>query len=261
MSQSPSSKSSTTSSSRVLGIDIGGTGIKGAPVDIRTGKLTAERFRIPTPQPARPNAVADAVAQIASHFNHKGPAGVTFPGIVKNGVIFSASNVDPAWLHVDAAKLFQSHIGGPVTVVNDADAAGHAEMLFGAGRDRSGVVIMLTFGTGIGSAIFCDGVLLPNTEFGHLQLRGKDAERRASERVREEKGMSLKKWARIVSEYLAALEKLFSPELFIIGGGISKKADKFLPYLTAKTEVLIEPATMRNDAGIIGAASIAKIHA
>lgn len=245
----------------ILGIDIGGTGIKGAPVDTRTGELAAERFRLPTPQPARPNVVADAVAQIAAHFDYKGPAGITFPGIVKKGVIFSATNVDPSWLHTDASKLFKSHVGGPATVVNDADAAGYAEMRFGAGRDRSGVVVMLTFGTGIGSAIFCDGVLLPNTEFGHLQLRGKDAELRASERVREEKDMSLKKWARIVSEYLASLEKLFSPELFIIGGGISKKADKFLPYLTTKTEVHIEPAKMRNDAGIIGAACFAKIRA
>lgn len=254
-------RSSRRPSDTILGVDIGGTGIKGALVDTSTGELSTERFSLPTPHPARPNAVADVVAQIASRFDYTGPAGITFPGIVKNGVIFSATNVDPAWLHADASKLFQSHIGGRTTVVNDADAAGYAEMRFGAGRDRAGVVIMLTFGTGIGSAIFCDGVLLPNTEFGHLQLRGKDAELRASERVREQKGMSLKKWARIVSEYLASLEKLFSPELFIIGGGISKKADKFLPYLTAKTEVLIEPAKMRNNAGIIGAACMAKIHA
>jgi polyphosphate glucokinase len=252
---------SKSSNRLILGIDIGGTGIKGAPVDTHTGKLAAERFRIPTPQPALPNAMADAISQIAAHFDYKGAAGITFPGIVKKGVVFSATNVDPSWTQTDAAKLFQTHVGGPATVVNDADAAGFAEMHFGAGRHYAGVVIMLTFGTGIGSAIFCDGVLLPNTEFGHLQIRGKDAELRASERIREKKGMSLKKWAGIVSEYLASLEKLFSPELFIIGGGISKKADKFLPYLTAKTEVLIEPATMRNDAGIIGAACLAKIRA
>jgi polyphosphate glucokinase len=142
--------------------------------------------------------------------------------------------------------------------VNDADAAGIAEMRFGAGLGRHGTVIMLTFGTGIGSAVFCEGVLLPNTEFGHLRIRGKEAERRASERVREDKGLSLKKWSKLVSEYLAELERLFSPELFIIGGGISKKAEKFLPYLTAKTKVLIESAQMRNDAGIIGAACLAK---
>jgi polyphosphate glucokinase len=243
----------------VLGIDIGGTGIKGAPVDINTGKLIAERFRIPTPQPALPNAVADVVEQIASHFKHKGPAGVTFPAIVKKGVIYSASNVDASWIQVDAAKLFQHHLGGPVTVVNDADAAGIAEMQFGSGHGKQGVVIMLTFGTGIGSAIFHNGILLPNSELGHIQLRGKDAEQRCSERIREQKDMSFKKWAKIVSEYLETLEKLFSPELFIIGGGISKKADKFLPYLTAKTDVLIQPAKMLNDAGIIGAACLTNI--
>jgi polyphosphate glucokinase len=226
----------------ILGIDIGGTGIKGAPVNIATGALVAERFRIATPKPAFPNAVAEVVGQIATHFNYKGPAGVTFPGIVKNNTIHSAANVDHSWLQVDAAKLFKRHLGCP-------------------GHGKTGVVIMLTFGTGIGSAIFHDGVLIPNAELGHLQLRGKDAEKRCSERVREEKDMSFKKWAKIVSEYLATLETLFSPELFIIGGGISKKADKFLPYLTAKTDVLIQPAKMQNDAGIIGAAFLAKIPA
>jgi polyphosphate glucokinase len=245
----------------VLGIDIGGTGIKGAPVNVATGELLAERFRIPTPKPALPNAVADVVGQIASHFKYKGPTGVTFPGIVKKSVIYSATNVDHSWLQVDASKLFHRHLGGPVTVVNDADAAGIAEMHFGTGQGKRGVVIMLTFGTGIGSAIFHNGVLVPNAELGHIQLRGKDAEKRCSERVREEKEMSYKKWAKIVSEYLDTLETLFSPELFIIGGGISKKADKFLPYLTAKTDVLIQPATMQNDAGIIGAAFLAKIPA
>jgi polyphosphate glucokinase len=245
----------------VLGIDIGGTGIKGAPVNVATGELLAERFRIPTPKPALPNAVADVVGQIASHFKYKGPTGVTFPGIVKKSVIYSATNVDHSWLQVDASKLFHRHLGGPVTVVNDADAAGIAEMHFGTGQGKRGVVIMLTFGTGIGSAIFHNGVLVPNAELGHIQLRGKDAEKRCSERVREEKEMSYKKWAKIVSEYLDTLETLFSPELFIIGGGISKKADKFLPYLTAKTDVLIQPAKMQNDAGIIGAAFLAKIPA
>jgi len=245
----------------ILGIDIGGTGIKGSPVNVATGELVAERFRIATPKPAFPNAVANVVGQIAAHFDHKGPAGVTFPGIVKGNTIYSATNVDHSWLQVDASKLFQRHLGGPVTVVNDADAAGIAEMRFGVGHGISGVVIMLTFGTGIGSALFHDGVLIPNAELGHLQLRGKDAEKRCSGRVREEKDMSFKKWAKIVSEYLATLETLFSPELFIIGGGISKKADQFLPYLTAKTDVLIQPAKMQNDAGIIGAAFLAKIPA
>ena len=243
---------------KILGIDIGGTGIKGAPVNTDTGELLAERFRIPTPHPALPNSVADVVQKIAAHFQYQGPAGISFPAIVKKGIIHSASNVDPSWIQVDAAKLFTSHLKGQATVVNDADAAGVAEMRFGSGKNRNGTVILLTFGTGIGSAVFHDGDLLPNTEFGHLQIRGKDAERRCSERVREEKDMSFKKWAKIVSEYLETLEKLFSPELFIIGGGVSKKADKFLPYLTAKTDVLIQPAKMQNDAGIIGAACLAR---
>ncbi len=241
----------------ILGIDIGGTGIKGAPVNVKTGELAAERFRIPTPQPALPNAVADVVAEIAKHFNYSGPAGVTFPAIIKKGVVYSATNVDESWMGTDAGALFRSHLGGPVTLTNDADAAGIAEMQFGAGRGRQGVVILLTFGTGIGSAIFNDGKLLPNSEFGHLQVRGKDAEKRASEKVREEKALGWNEWANRVSEYLEELEKLFSPDLFIIGGGLSKKADKFLPFLTAKTEVLVEAAQMRNDAGIIGVACLA----
>lgn len=241
----------------ILGIDIGGTGIKGAPVDVETGELLAERFRIPTPHPALPNAVADVVGEIAKHFEYSGPAGVTFPAIVKKGVVYSAANVDESWIGTDAAELFRSHLGHPATVINDADAAGVAEMKFGAGRGRKGVVILLTFGTGIGSAIFLDGKLLPNTEFGHLEIRGKDAEKRASEKVREDRDMSWKEWADRVSEYLGHLEKLFSPDLYIIGGGVSNKADKFLPFLTAKTEVLIEAAQMRNEAGIIGAACLA----
>lgn len=242
----------------LLGIDIGGTGIKGAPVDVETGTLLAERFRIPTPQPSLPNAVADVVGQIAAHFDYRGPTGITFPAIVKRGVIFSAANVDPSWIGTHANDLFASHVGGPVEVVNDADAAGIAEMRFGAGRGRDGVVIMLTLGTGIGSAIFLDGQLLPNTEFGHLKIRGKDAEKRASEKVREDKELTWKEWSKHFNEFLEELEALFSPDLFIIGGGASKKAAKFLPFLKTKTEVLIVPAQMQNEAGIIGAAYLAK---
>ena len=226
----------------LLGIDIGGTGIKGAPVDVETGQLTAERLRIPTPQPALPNAVADVVQQIAAHFNYQGPTGVTFPAVVKKGVIYTASNVDSSWIGTNAGELFSKHVGGPATVVNDADAAGIAEMRFGAGQDRPGVVIMITLGTGIGSAIFLDGKLLPNAEFGHLQIRGKDAEKRASEKMREVKKLSWKQWAKRLSEYLNELEKLFSPDLFIIGGGISKKSEKFFPLLKTKTEVIVVPA-------------------
>jgi len=242
----------------LLGIDIGGTGIKGAPVDVETGELTAERLRIPTPQPALPNPVADVVQQIATHFNYNGPVGITFPAVVKKGVIYTAANVDPSWIGTNAGDLFSRHVGGPVTLVNDADAAGVAEMRFGAGKDRKGVVIMLTLGTGIGSAIFLDGKLLPNSEFGHLSIRGKDAEKRASEKMRADKKLSWKQWATRLSEFLNELEKLFSPDLFIIGGGISKKSEKFFPHLKTKTEVIVVPAQMRNEAGIIGAAYLAQ---
>jgi len=242
----------------LLGIDIGGTGIKGAPVDVETGDLVAERLRIPTPQPALPNSVADVVEQTAAHFKYKGPVGVTFPAVVKQGVIYTAANVDSSWIGTNAGDLFSRHVGGPVTLVNDADAAGVAEMRFGAGKDRKGVVIMLTLGTGIGSAIFLDGKLLPNSEFGHLSIRGKDAEKRASEKMREDKKLSWKQWAARLSEFLNEMEKLFSPDLFIIGGGISKKSDKFFPLLKTRTEVIVVPAQMRNEAGIIGAAYLAQ---
>ena len=245
----------------LLGIDIGGTGIKGAPVDVETGQLVAERFRIETPQPALPNAVADVVQRIAAHFNYKGPTGVTFPAVVKHGVTYTAANVDRSWIGTNAGELFSQHVGGPVTLVNDADAAGVAEIRFGAGKDRNGVIILLTLGTGIGSAVFLDGKLLPNTEFGHLMIRGKEAEKRAAEKVREEKQLSWKQWAERLSEFLNEMEKLFSPDLFIMGGGISSKADKFFPYLRTKTEVIVVPAQMRNEAGIIGAAYIAHISA
>lgn len=243
----------------LLGIDIGGTGIKGAPVDVETGQLLAERFRISTPQPALPNAVADVVQQIAANFNYRGPVGVTFPAVVKKGITYTAANVDPSWIGTNAAALFTEHVGGPAVVVNDADAAGIAEMRFGAGRGRMGVVIMITLGTGIGSAVFLDGKLLPNSEFGHLKIRGKDAEKRASEKVREDKKLSWKQWSCRLSEFLCEMENLFSPELFIIGGGISKKAHKFIPHLKVKTEVIIVPAEMHNEAGIIGAAYLASI--
>ncbi|MEX1119997.1 MAG: ROK family protein [Terrimicrobiaceae bacterium] len=240
-----------------LGIDIGGSGIKGAIVDTQAGKLLTGRFRIPTPQPSRSEAVADVVAKIVENFQYRGPAGITFPGIIKNGHVGSAANVDESWVGVDAAALFRERLGGPVEIINDADAAGLAEVTFGAAKGIGGVVILLTLGTGIGSAIFLDGKLLPNSEFGHMKIRGKDAELRASERVREEKGLSLKRWAASLGEVLAELEKLFSPDLFVIGGGISKKADKFLPHLREFTQVEVVPARMQNEAGIIGAAWLA----
>lgn len=235
----------------VLGIDIGGTGTKGAPVDVKAGKLVQERLRLLTPQPAKPAPVADVVAQIVEHFKWSGPVGITFPGVVVDGVVRTAANMHQAWIGVDAAELF-----GGARVVNDADAAGLAEMTFGDGRDRKGVVLMLTLGTGIGSALFLDGALVPNTEFGHLELRGKDAEQRASERAREEKGLNWEKWSQRLEEYLKHVEMLLSPSLIIIGGGISKKSAKFLPYIHIDTPVI--PAALLNDAGIIGAATVAR---
>lgn len=241
---------------QILGIDIGGSGIKGAPVDIATGKLTADRFRIPTPQPSKPEAVAAVVAEVVKHFGWSGPIGCTFPAVVKKGVTLSAANVDKTWIGRDAQSLFHKQTDCAVVVLNDADAAGIAEMQFGAGKGKSGVVILLTFGTGIGSAVFLDGVLLPNTEFGHMEVRGKDAEQRASDRARDEKGLSWKKWARRVNEVLDRLEILFSPDLFIIGGGASKEYDKFLPLL--KTTSKVVPAQLLNEAGIVGAAIAAR---
>lgn len=240
----------------ILGIDIGGSGIKGAPVDIKKGEMTAKRYRIPTPQPAKPQPVGDVVAQIAQHFNWQGPIGCTFPAIVKNGVTYSAANVDNDWIGTNGAALISQKTGCPVLLINDADAAGIAEMNFGAGKNHRGTVIMLTFGTGIGSAIFVDGTLVPNTEFGHMDIRGKDAEDRASDRIRKKEDLSWKKWAKRVNEFLEHMEALFSPDLFIIGGGVSKKHEKYLHRLKIETKVV--PAQLRNHAGIIGAAMAAK---
>jgi polyphosphate glucokinase len=237
----------------VLGIDIGGTGIKAAPVDTATGELTAERQKLATPRPSTPEAVVDVVAQLVRAFDWTGPAGVTFPGVVVDGVIYTAANLDHAWIGVDAVKTFEASTKLTVSVINDADAAGVAEMRFGAGNGVGGTVLLLTFGTGIGSALFTDGVLVPNTEFGHIEIRGKDAERRASELAREEHDLSWDHWAGRVDEYLTHIEALLSPGLIIIGGGVSRKADKFLPLL-AGLHAKIVPAALQNEAGIVGAA-------
>jgi polyphosphate glucokinase len=236
----------------ILGIDIGGSGIKGAPVDLATGTFIEERFRVVTPQPSSVDLVVKAVAEVAGKFGEAERIGITFPGVVVNGVTRTAANVDSSWIGAAAADLFTEELGRPVTVLNDADAAGAAEMAFGAGRNQSGVVCVLTFGTGIGSALFLDGRLVPNTEFGHLQIRDKDAETRASDHARDAEGLSWDKWAGRVQEYLEWLERLLTPNLFIIGGGVSRKADKFLPYLHISTPLV--PATLQNDAGIVGAA-------
>jgi polyphosphate glucokinase len=240
----------------ILGIDIGGSGIKGAIVDIDKGEFVGDRLRIPTPQPAKPEPVAEVVAEIARHFEWTGSIGCTFPAVVKKGVTLTAANVDDDWIGTDAKSLIQTHTGSPVIVLNDGDAAGIAEMKFGAGKDRDGLVIILTLGTGIGSAFFMDGVLIPNTEFGHLKIRGKDAEDRASDRIRQEKDYSWKKWGKRLSEYFQYVEFLFNPDLFIIGGGISKKYEKYFPHIVCDTEIL--PAQLRNNAGIVGAAMAAK---
>jgi polyphosphate glucokinase len=235
-----------------MGIDIGGSGIKGAPVDVAAGQLTADRYRMETPQPADVPQVVDVVGQVARHFDKVDRVGITFPGVVVEGVVRSAANVDRSWIDAPAAELFSKVIGGPVTVINDADAAGVAEMKFGAGRGQLGTTIMLTFGTGIGSALFVDGRLMHNTELGHLELDGEDAEIRASDRAREVEELSWHHWAQRVQKYLRHVEYLFQPDLFIIGGGVSRKADKFLPHIDIRTRIV--PATLLNNAGIIGAA-------
>lgn len=240
----------------ILGIDIGGSGIKGAPVNLDLGDLAAKRYRIPTPQPSVPDAVGDVVAKVARHFKWTGPIGCTFPAVIKKGVAFTAANVDNTWIGTNGEQLFSEKTGCPVLLLNDADAAGYAEMAFGAGKDRTGVIIVLTLGTGIGSAIFVDGKLVPNTEFGHMEIRGKDAEDRAADRVRKDDDLSWKKWGGRVNEFLQRMERLFSPDLFIIGGGVSKKHEKFFSYIKVRADVV--PAKTRNEAGIIGAAIAAK---
>jgi polyphosphate glucokinase len=236
-----------------LGIDIGGTGIKGAPVDVTTGKLLADRQKIPTPRPARPEAVAEVVGKLSTSFNWSGPVGITFPGVVTDGVTRTAANLDPAWIDVDAGALFGGAVGNPVRVLNDADAAGVAEMTFGAGVGQKGTVLMLTFGTGIGSALFTEGILVPNTEFGHIEIKGHDAEKRASEHAKILGDLSWGKWAGRVEAYLKHIEALLSPHLIIVGGGISKESEKWVPRLSG-IRARIVPAALLNNAGIVGAA-------
>lgn len=242
-----------------LGIDIGGSAIKGAPVNTRTGELAGERYRIEIPNPSTPENCAQVVGRIVRHFNYHGPVGVTFPAVVRHGVTLTAANVDKSWIDCDAASLLREVTGLPVIVLNDADAAGIAEVAFGAGRGVPGTVVMFTFGTGIGSAFFSDGTLLPNTEFGHMLLRGKDAEKRASAKVKDDKKLTWKQWSKRVNEFFVEIDKLFTPDLIIIGGGISKKFDKFGKLLESKAAIV--PAKFFNDAGIIGAAMAAsKLH-
>ena len=236
-----------------LGIDIGGSGIKAAPVDVTTGKLLADRLKVDTPRPALPDQVAAQVKELTTAFSWSGPVGITFPGVVTGGVTRTAANLDPAWIGLNTAEFLAKATGNPVRVMNDADAAGVAEMTFGAGVGEQGTVLMLTFGTGIGSALFIKGILVPNTECGHIEIRGRDAEDRASERAKELHNLSWGKWAEHVNEYLQHIEALLSPDLIIVGGGVSRQSEKWVPRLTG-IRARIVPAAMLNDAGIVGAA-------
>jgi polyphosphate glucokinase len=243
---------------RGFGIDIGGSGIKGAPVDLTAGAMAGERLRIPTPTPSTPEAVAQVVGQIVRSFGEESgdlPIGVTFPAVIQHGVARSAANVDNSWIDTDVDALFTRTLGREVHVVNDADAAGVAEARFGAARNVPGVVIMCTLGTGIGSAMLLDGKLVPNTELGHLEVDGYNAESRAADSARDRDGLSWEQWAKRLQRYFETVEKLFSPDLIVIGGGVSKKSPKYLPLLQLKTPII--PALLRNDAGIIGAAVVA----
>ena len=247
---------SPESPNRSFGIDVGGSGVKGGIVDLDTGQLIGERFKLLTPQPATPDAVAKTIAEVAAHFGWDGPLGVTYPGVVTDGVVRTAANVDKAWIGTNAAQVIGAALGGQqVTVLNDADAAGLAEERFGAGKDNSGVIVLLTFGTGIGSAVIHNGVLLPNTEFGHLEVGGKEAEHRAASSVKERKEWSYERWTQEVTRVLVAVENAIWPDLFIAGGGISRKADKWIPLLTNRTPVVA--AALQNTAGIVGAAMAA----
>jgi len=238
-----------------LGIDIGGSGIKGAPVDTTTGELLDERFRVVTPQPSDVDSVIAGVVEVAGHFTGFERVGVTFPGVVLDGVVKTAANMDHSWIDAPAAARLTEAIGRPVVVLNDADAAGVAEVRFGEGRDKAGVIMMLTFGTGIGSALFVDGQLVPNTELGHLELHGHDAEEQASDRAREEHNLEWDDWGKRVGKYLKHVEMLFTPKLFIVGGGVSKRTDKWLRFVEVSTPIV--PAALLNNAGIIGAAMAA----
>ena len=235
-----------------FGIDIGGTGMKAAIVDLDSGELRTKRLRIDTPQPSHPEAMAEVVVELVRSHDWTGPVGCAFPAVIRRGHVRSAANIDASWVGVDADGLFSAATGQPVTMINDADAAGLAEMRFGVGQGRSGVVLMLTFGTGIGSGLFVDGVLVPNTEFGHLELDGVAAETRAAASARKREGLTWTEWAGRVEHYLRHVELLLSPELMIIGGGASKSPEKWLPKIDIATELV--PAEMANNSGIIGAA-------
>lgn len=244
----------------VLGIDVGGSGIKGAPVDLDRGVFATDRLRLETPAGAQPADVAEVIARICEHFadlrgGDDAPVGVTVPGVVTHGVVRSAANIHPSWIGTDAARLFTQRLGRPAVVVNDADAAGLAELRHGAAKGHDGLVVVTTLGTGIGSALLHRGALVPNSELGHLEIDGHDAETRAADSAREREDLSWQEWARRLQRYYSVVEDLFWPDLLVVGGGVSKRADKFLPHLHLRAPIV--PATLRNAAGIIGAAQLA----
>ena len=243
---------------QAIGVDIGGTGVKAALVDVSTGELRSDRVKVPTPVGGEPDDIAKAVVGLVEQLDAaKGtPIGVTFPAIVRHGRTMSAANVSKAWIGLEAERLFEDALGRDIHFVNDADAAGFAEDHYGAAKDAEGLVIMTTLGTGIGGALIYNGVLIPNAELGHLELDGHDAETRASNRVREAEGLSWEEWAKRLQRYYSHLEFLFSPDLFVVGGGVSKSSDEFLPLLRLATPIV--PAMLRNNAGIIGAAALAR---
>jgi polyphosphate glucokinase len=248
-----SEKGAATPQRRGFGIDVGGSGIKGAIVDLDTGQLIGDRVKLLTPQPATPAAVAKTIAEVVNAFGWTGPLGVTYPGVVTHGIVQTAANVDKAWIGTNVSDIISAELDGQdVTVLNDADAAGLAEERFGAGKDKFGLVVLLTFGTGIGSAVIHHGRLIPNTEFGHLEVGGKEAEQRAASSVKEKNGWSYEKWTKQVTKVLVAIENAIWPDLFIAGGGISRKADKWVHLLENRTPVV--PAALQNAAGIVGAA-------
>jgi polyphosphate glucokinase len=245
----------TTASGLIAGVDIGGTGIKAAPVDITTGDLATERILLPTPSPATPQAIAGVVGDVLQLIGVAGPVGLAIPAVVRGGIVETASHIDPTWIGVNAVDFFSKVTGRQVAVLNDADAAGVAEIRFGAGQGMAGVVAVITLGTGIGSALFVDGTLVPNSELGHLPLHGAEAEKWAAESVRERDQVSWEEYAQRLQAYLELVQTVLWPQLIIIGGGISNVADKFLPLIQLRTPIV--PAQLRNHAGIIGAAMFA----
>lgn len=241
---------------QALGIDIGGTGIKGGLVDLETGKLLSDRIKYLTPEGGRPGDILDVVGSIVGQLGGPElPLGITFPAVISHGSTMSAANVSSEWIGLPAEDMFSRTLGRPVRFVNDADAAGLAEVTYGAARGEQGLVMVITLGTGIGSAMIYDGVLIPNTELGHLEIDGADAERRASSVAREREGLTFEQWGLRLTRYFAHLERLFSPDLFVIGGGVSKQSDEFFPFIRVETRLV--PAELRNNAGIVGSALFA----